>query len=77
MEEGLYILAEYGNKTFKSSNMGRTEKVIGVGLTLRRATSEPSMVGIGGGAYAPLEILGLGSHPDFPFGPQLALYDRR
>ena len=48
------------------------------GLTLRRATSETSTVGIGG-AYAPppLEISGLVSPPGLKFGPVIDLHDRR
>ena len=48
-------------------------------LTLRRATSETSTVGIGG-AYAPpppLEISGLVSPPGLKFGPVIDLHDRR
>ena len=45
-------------------------------LTLRRATSEPSMVGIGGGTYVPpLEILGLVSPLDSKFGPVTDLHE--
>ena len=46
-------------------------------LTLRRATSETSTVGIGGGANAPPPgISGLGRHLGFPFGPVIDLHDR-
>ena len=44
-------------------------------LTLRRDTSEPSMVGIGG-VYAPLWISGLGRQLGFPFGPVIDLHER-
>ena len=48
------------------------------GLTLRRATSETSTVGIGGGHMPPpLEISGLVSPPGLKFGPVIDLHDRR
>ena len=47
-------------------------------LTLRRATSETSTVGIGGeGHMPPLEISGLAGPPDLKFGPVIDLHNRR
>ena len=44
-------------------------------LTLRRVTSGPCSVGMGGNMTLP-EISGLGSPPDFPFRPVIHHHDR-